>query len=60
MVLDNEKPDGFTFSMILKASTNACVLQLEHCFGKQVHAQIVKSDVEADDVLCTALVDSYD
>lgn len=59
MSLGDEKPDGFTFSMILKASTCPRVLSLGHCFGKEVHAQIVKSDVEVDDVLCTAMVDSY-
>lgn len=59
LALCNEKPDGFTCSMILKASTCDRVLSLPRSIGKQVHAQIVKSDVEADDVLYTALVDSY-
>ncbi|XP_057950201.1 pentatricopeptide repeat-containing protein At1g28690, mitochondrial [Malania oleifera] len=61
MVFSNEKLDGFTFSMILKASTMSTgVLPLLNCsMGKQVHAHILKSDVEFDDVLCTALVDSY-
>ncbi|PSR89658.1 Pentatricopeptide repeat-containing protein [Actinidia chinensis var. chinensis] len=55
----DEKPDGFTFSMILKAATCGSVLEVEARFGKQVHAQVVKSDVEADDVLYTGLVDLY-
>ncbi|KAM7486607.1 hypothetical protein LguiA_002616 [Lonicera macranthoides] len=59
LALCDEKPDGFTYSMILKASTFDRVLSLPRSIGKQVHAQIVKSDVEADDVLFTALVDSY-
>ncbi|KAM7510628.1 hypothetical protein LguiB_009503 [Lonicera macranthoides] len=59
LALCDEKPDGFTCSMILKASTFDRVTSLPRSIGKQVHAQIVKSDVEADDVLFTALVDSY-
>ncbi|XP_059663935.1 pentatricopeptide repeat-containing protein At1g28690, mitochondrial-like [Cornus florida] len=55
----SEKPDGFTFSMILKASTCDGVLSLASSIGKQVHAQIMKCDGVADDVLFTALVDSY-
>lgn len=61
LVLSGEKPDGYTFSMILKASTT-CFESNEFPFrnlGRMVHAQILKSDVEADDVLYTALVDSY-
>ncbi|RVW79125.1 Pentatricopeptide repeat-containing protein, mitochondrial [Vitis vinifera] len=56
-----EKPDGFTFSMILKA-TGCAVVGFFHChivLGKVVHAQILRSNVESDDVLYTALVDSY-
>ncbi|XP_042480020.1 pentatricopeptide repeat-containing protein At1g28690, mitochondrial [Macadamia integrifolia] len=56
----NEKPDGFTFSLILKLSTTAtCNVMLSCDIGKQVHAQILKSDVQLDDVLVTALVDTY-
>ncbi|KAK2994560.1 hypothetical protein RJ640_017289 [Escallonia rubra] len=55
----NEKPDGFTFSMILKASSCENSLSLPHGVGKQVHAQIVKCDAASDDVLYAALVDSY-
>lgn len=49
-----EMPDGFTFSMILKAS--AC---LPAKAGEEVHAQIFKSNVELDEILSTSLVDSY-
>ncbi|XP_021294432.1 pentatricopeptide repeat-containing protein At1g28690, mitochondrial [Herrania umbratica] len=60
MVYAGEKPDGFTFSMILKASacgSNRVVLP--RLLGRVAHAQMVKLDVEPDEVLYTALVDSY-
>jgi pentatricopeptide repeat protein len=57
--LDGERPDGFTFSMILKASTSGANVMLPRNTGGLVHAQILKLDVKADDVLYTALVDSY-
>ncbi|XP_017978109.1 PREDICTED: pentatricopeptide repeat-containing protein At1g28690, mitochondrial [Theobroma cacao] len=60
MVYAGEKPDGFTFSMILKASacgSNRVVLP--RLLGRMAHAQMVKLDVEPDEVLYTALVDSY-
>ncbi|KAL6180561.1 hypothetical protein ACLB2K_047222 [Fragaria x ananassa] len=60
LVLSGERPDGYTFSMILKASTcNGNVAALPTSLGRMVHAQIIKSDVEGDDVLYTALVASY-
>ncbi|KAK1375406.1 pentatricopeptide repeat-containing protein, mitochondrial [Heracleum sosnowskyi] len=59
LCFSGECPDGFTFSMILKASTSDSVLAMPRSIGSQVHAQIVKSDSEADVVLCTALVYSY-
>ncbi|XP_059438501.1 pentatricopeptide repeat-containing protein At1g28690, mitochondrial [Corylus avellana] len=59
LVLSGEKPDGYTFSMILKASTCGCNVPLPVSLGRLVHAQILKSDIEPDDVLYTALVDSY-
>ncbi|KAJ0449878.1 putative tetratricopeptide-like helical domain superfamily [Helianthus annuus] len=63
LVSCNEKPDGYTFSMILKASGSDGVMSVGSrigCrIGKEVHAQIVKSYVVVDDVLSTALVDSY-
>ncbi|XXG70328.1 hypothetical protein AAC387_Pa06g3112 [Persea americana] len=51
----DEKPDVFTFSMILKFSTSLMSVKV----GKSAHTQIVKSGFELDDVLFTALVDSY-
>ncbi|KAL7603292.1 hypothetical protein Lser_V15G16346 [Lactuca serriola] len=59
LVSCNEKPDGYTFSMILKASTSDSILPIGCRIGKEVHAQIVKSYVVVDDVLSTALVDLY-
>ncbi|KAH9748972.1 pentatricopeptide repeat-containing protein [Citrus sinensis] len=60
LVSSGERPDGYTFSMILKAST-CCRsnVPLPRNLGRMVHAQILKCDVKADDVLYTALVDSY-
>jgi pentatricopeptide repeat protein len=59
LVLSGEKPDGYTFSKILKASTCGCNVPLPSSLGRLVHAQILKSDIELDDVLYTALVDLY-
>ncbi|KAI3498686.1 hypothetical protein L1887_34463 [Cichorium endivia] len=59
LVSCNEKPDGYTFSMILKASTSDSILPIGSRIGKEVHAQIIKSYVVVDDVLSTALVDLY-
>ncbi|GJX52331.1 pentatricopeptide repeat-containing protein [Tanacetum coccineum] len=55
LVLCGERPDGYSFSMVLKALScgNWCRI------GKEVHGQIVKSCVVVDDVLSTALVDLY-
>jgi pentatricopeptide repeat protein len=59
LVYSGEKPDGFTFSMILKASTCASNAPLPYSLVRLVHAQLLKSEVEPDDVLYTSLVDSY-
>lgn len=58
MCLANEKPDAYTLSMILKASTTGNAGLSVRGIGREVHAQIVKSDIE-DDVLYTGLVYSY-
>ncbi|KAG8385470.1 hypothetical protein BUALT_Bualt03G0048600 [Buddleja alternifolia] len=57
--VSNEKPDGYTYSMILKGSTLGNAGSCSHCLAGEVHAQIIKSDFEGDEVLYTALVDSY-
>ncbi|XP_060184689.1 pentatricopeptide repeat-containing protein At1g28690, mitochondrial [Lycium barbarum] len=59
LCFSGEKPDGFTLSMILKGSTNSNAEAYSRYIGKQVHARIFKCVVEGDDVLYTALVDSY-
>lgn len=63
LLVSGEKLDGFTFSMILKASTSTSGRNVAPLgdLGRIVHAQILKADVdvEKDDVLCTALTDSY-
>ncbi|KAL5723363.1 Pentatricopeptide repeat-containing protein [Ranunculus cassubicifolius] len=51
--MSDQEADGFTFSMMLKLSTRVKDM------GKQVHCWIVRSCVDIDDVLSTALVDSY-
>ncbi|XP_022994383.1 pentatricopeptide repeat-containing protein At1g28690, mitochondrial [Cucurbita maxima] len=59
LIISGERLDGYTFSMILKASTCARNDSVLRCLGRVVHAQILKSDVSPDDVLYTALIDSY-
>ncbi|KAL7211674.1 hypothetical protein ACSBR2_014512 [Camellia fascicularis] len=44
---------------MLKASTCESVSSVTSSLGKQVHAQVVKSDVEGDEVLYIALVNAY-
>lgn len=60
LISSGERPDAYTLSMLLKAST-CCGnnVQLSRSLGRMVHAQIVKCDIAADDVLYTALVDTY-
>ncbi|KAM7259118.1 hypothetical protein ACFE04_014859 [Oxalis oulophora] len=59
LVSDGEWPDGFTFSMILKACTSVSNAMFLKDLERVVHGLIVKSLVEPDDVLYTALVDAY-
>ncbi|KAI3870786.1 hypothetical protein MKX03_006770 [Papaver bracteatum] len=57
MTYPDEKPDGYTFSMILKLSTTGTFISTD--LAKEVHTQILKSCIETDDILSTALIDSY-
>ncbi|EPS61752.1 hypothetical protein M569_13038, partial [Genlisea aurea] len=57
MTISGEKPDNYTYSMILKASTSSGLSSLH--IGREVHGQILKHGIENDDVLYTALVDAY-
>ncbi|KAM1004772.1 hypothetical protein ACFX13_004967 [Malus domestica] len=59
LVLSGEKLDGYTFSMILRASTCAGDVALPRNLGRVVHGQMIRTDVAPDEVLYTALVDSY-
>lgn len=60
LISSGQRPDGYTFSMILKASTCFSTNELlPRSLGRVVHSQILKCDVEADDVLYTVLVDCY-
>ncbi|ESQ33985.1 hypothetical protein EUTSA_v10009590mg [Eutrema salsugineum] len=55
-----EKADGYTLSMVLKASSSLVSTTILHrSLCRLVHARIIKCDVELDDVLITALVDAY-
>ncbi|RZC54551.1 hypothetical protein C5167_013405 [Papaver somniferum] len=53
----DEKPDGYTFSMILKLATTGTFISTD--LAKEVHTQILKYCIETDDILSTALIDSY-
>ncbi|XP_010540493.1 PREDICTED: pentatricopeptide repeat-containing protein At1g28690, mitochondrial [Tarenaya hassleriana] len=59
MAISGEKLDGFTLSMVLKASTGCSTSILPRSLCRLTHARIIKCDVELDDVLCTSLVDAY-
>lgn len=50
----DETPYWFVMSMVLKLST-----AMQPVIAKQVHAQILKSVLQFDEVLYTALIDSY-
>uniref|UniRef100_A0A1J3JT30 Pentatricopeptide repeat-containing protein, mitochondrial n=1 Tax=Noccaea caerulescens TaxID=107243 RepID=A0A1J3JT30_NOCCA len=62
MAYSGEKADGYTLSMVLKASSTSLgssMMTLPRSLCRLVHARIIKCDVELDDVLITALVDAY-
>ncbi|KAF8053849.1 hypothetical protein N665_1371s0020 [Sinapis alba] len=57
-----ERADGYTLSMVLKASSSSSLgsrMILPRSLCRLVHSRIIKCDVELDDVLITALVDAY-
>ncbi|KAG2318878.1 hypothetical protein Bca4012_054850 [Brassica carinata] len=56
MAYTGERADGYTLSMVLKASSSSSSLG---SLCRLVHARIIKCDVELDNVLVTALVDAY-
>lgn len=55
LTFSNQRPDRFTLSMILKMCSLLGLLN----FTRQVHAHMVKFHFEPDDVLLSALLDSY-
>ncbi|CDY68354.1 BnaAnng27020D [Brassica napus] len=57
MAYSGENADGYTLSMVLKASSSSSNSLGSLC--RLVHARIIKGHVELDDVLVTALVDAY-
>ncbi|KAL1208445.1 Pentatricopeptide repeat-containing protein [Cardamine amara subsp. amara] len=60
MAYSKEKADGYTLSMVLKASSSfGSTMVMPRSLCRLVHARIIKCDVELDDVLITALVDAY-
>ncbi|VYS47444.1 unnamed protein product [Arabidopsis thaliana] len=60
MSYSGEKADGYTLSMVLKASNSlGSNMIMPRSLCRLVHARIIKCDVELDDVLITALVDTY-
>ncbi|KAG6393738.1 hypothetical protein SASPL_144307 [Salvia splendens] len=59
LCVSGEKPDAYTFSMILKGSTSGNAGISSHFVAREVHDQFSKSYVIGDDVLYTALFDAY-
>lgn len=49
------KPDNFTFATVLDTCANLATVNL----GRQVHAQIVKQEMQSDVFICSTLVDMY-
>jgi len=49
------RPSKFTFSSILKA----CNLNEAFKFGKQIHGQVIKANLQADEFIGSALIDLY-
>ncbi|KAJ4760875.1 Pentatricopeptide repeat-containing protein [Rhynchospora pubera] len=55
LTFSNHRLDKFTLSMVLKISSMLSLLN----FTRQVHAHMVKYHFEPEDVLLSALIDSY-
>ncbi|CAN6465989.1 unnamed protein product [Victoria cruziana] len=50
-----ESPDRFTFSIVLKACANLATRQ----HGPTIHAQVIRSGLESEVVLCNILIHMY-
>ncbi|KAE8732852.1 hypothetical protein F3Y22_tig00001713pilonHSYRG00100 [Hibiscus syriacus] len=49
------KPDHFTYATVLDTCANLVTIGL----GKQIHAQIIKLELQSDVYICSTLVDMY-
>uniref|UniRef100_A0A6N2L0S0 Uncharacterized protein n=1 Tax=Salix viminalis TaxID=40686 RepID=A0A6N2L0S0_SALVM len=49
------KPDNFTYAAVLDTCANLATVGL----GKQIHAQIIKQELQSDVYICSTLVDMY-
>lgn len=49
------KPDHFTYATVLDTCANLATVGL----GKQIHAQIIKLEMQSDVYICSTLVDMY-
>lgn len=49
------KPDDFTYATLLDTCANLAIIGL----GKQIHAQIIKQDMQSDVYISSTLVDMY-
>ncbi|KAL3525805.1 hypothetical protein ACH5RR_014177 [Cinchona calisaya] len=49
------KPDNFTYATVLDACANLATVEL----GKQIHAQIIKQELQTDVFITSTLVDMY-
>ncbi|XWS36880.1 hypothetical protein CRYUN_Cryun20dG0123100 [Craigia yunnanensis] len=49
------KPDQFTYATVLDTCANLATVGL----GKQIHAQIIKLELQSDVYICSTLVDMY-
>ncbi|XP_024975735.1 pentatricopeptide repeat-containing protein At3g02330, mitochondrial [Cynara cardunculus var. scolymus] len=55
MLETGTKPDNFTFATVLDTCANLATVNL----GRQVHAQIIKQEMQSDVFICSTLVDMY-
>nr|XP_009767912.1 PREDICTED: pentatricopeptide repeat-containing protein At3g02330 [Nicotiana sylvestris] len=55
MLEEGIKPDNFTYATVLDACANLATVGL----GKQIHAQIIKQELQSDVFITSTLVDMY-
>lgn len=48
-------PDNFTYATVLDTCANLATIQL----GRQIHAQVIKQEMQVDVFICSTLVDMY-